>query len=254
MTARIFLAKYVPDAARWEPRNVGVIVDVDGVRKARFLAEDAGGNIDGYRARWAVGAPIEVYREWVRFWRREIVERGEDPLSPDDRGPQTFFVDQAGQVLAESEPRTVDLMVDEYFGRLVHQEAQGEVELREAVESLIAATEIERRSAFKRDVTVEAEKARGAEVAERFRFPYAVQNGHLIVGHRIPLQIDAFVHDALFRFSRLPTGVEAVSFVNGFHREAHKPPVKNLEVYSRVVDVSEPTAASDLERAFEVAS
>jgi hypothetical protein len=250
MTTRVYVAKYVPDPARWEPRNVGVIV-VDGTeRAARFLAEEPTGKIEGRQVRYAVGAPAEVYREWVHYWRRVVIREGTDPAELSTSDASTFFVHEAGEILADTEPRPIDVMVSDYFKRLVAHEDRQEVELKEAVEQLLRATKLD--ETLQRDVEVSGRPANTRERPERFRFEYGRRNGHLIVGHRVPLQMDAFVHDALYRYGRLPSDVVPVSFVQGFDREGDKPAVRNLEVWSTVVDVLSADAPAEVERAFEV--
>lgn len=251
MTTKIYLAKYVSDPARWEPRNVGVVIDDGTTRRARFLAEDDRGKIEGYRVRYAVGAPTEVYREWVSYWRRVLLADGADPLGFTDTAGG-FFIQEAGEVFAEEEARPIDAVTAEYFARLVSRDDETELALRDAVEQLVDVASLAAAPGFSRDVEVKARQAKAGETPEVLRFEYGRQNGSLIVGHRVPLQIEAFVHDALYRYARLPESVRPVTFVQGFADESAKPAVRNLEVWSTVVDVADPDASSDLARAFDL--
>lgn len=248
MTNEIFLAKYVPDPARWEPRNVGVIVRADDAVRCRFLGEKTDGVIDGRSIRHSVGAPAGVYREWVRFWRRSIVDEGRDPVSLQARPEATFFVQAAGEVWLDARPDTsIDELVGEYFRRLVaDEEPPGAVELKAEVERLLTETGVSARPEFKRDVVIES-SGRYASHRERFRFPYAFENSHRLVGHRVPLGIDTLMHDALYRYLNLPQDIRAISFVHGFDEVGGSPAAANLATFSTIIDVATPAAAAELE-------
>lgn len=62
MTARFLVAKYVPDLARMEPRNIGVIVWNRGRLRTRFLPPDEAEFVD----------EKDTYRRWTAFWERAI--------------------------------------------------------------------------------------------------------------------------------------------------------------------------------------
>ncbi|MBF6605930.1 MAG: hypothetical protein IVW53_10155 [Chloroflexi bacterium] len=249
MTTEIYLAKYVPDPARWEPRNIGVIVRADGSVGCRFLGEKTSGAIDGRSIRHSVGAPVDVYREWVRFWRRSIVEERQDPASLRARPEATFFVQAAGEVWLDDRPdASIEGLVGEYFRRLVaDEEPPGALELKVEVERLLAETGMLARAGFKRDVVIES-SGNVARHRERLRFPYAFENGHRLVGHRVPLGIETLVHDALYRYLNLPQDVRAISFVHGFDEVVGSPAAANLAALSTVIDVATPAAAAELDR------
>lgn len=78
MTARYWVAKHIADVFRNEPRNVGVIVDVDGALQAQFLAEREDGSFDGRTLRQFEHSSI--YLEWVSFWRDELASGSLDYL------------------------------------------------------------------------------------------------------------------------------------------------------------------------------
>jgi len=69
MSARYWIAQHVPDVFRQEPRNVGVFVDFDGLRSAKFYGEQSRGQLDGRKLR-GFAFPA-VYRQWVDFWQKE---------------------------------------------------------------------------------------------------------------------------------------------------------------------------------------
>ena len=84
---RFLIAKYVPDVFRNEPRNIGVVLwSPDGI-VARFAGEksDAPGEVDDAQIPTFVASP-EAYKQWIRYWRREI---GKEAIRPAAGGPST---------------------------------------------------------------------------------------------------------------------------------------------------------------------
>jgi hypothetical protein len=69
--ARYLIAKYIPDLARYEPRNIGVILWCESGVRARFWASDAYGNVDGREVPGFV-ASTPAYQQWVNTWFRLI--------------------------------------------------------------------------------------------------------------------------------------------------------------------------------------
>lgn len=60
--SRYLVAKYVPDLTRMEPRNIGVVLWVNGKVQAKFLAPK---NVDGL-------ASESNYLRWVGFWENKL--------------------------------------------------------------------------------------------------------------------------------------------------------------------------------------
>ncbi len=75
MTARYWIAKNVEDVFRNEPRNVGVIVSVNGDVAARFVGERDDGVFDARKLGSKFLHP-SVYNQWRDYWRSEIVTDG----------------------------------------------------------------------------------------------------------------------------------------------------------------------------------
>ncbi len=96
MTARWYTAKYVRDIRRNEPRNVGVVLCVDGRVWSRFLGEQ-NGRIDGNKIRW-LGSP-DNYRIWVNFWREMLSEHADNPerVLLQGRPSSNYYVEQSGE-------------------------------------------------------------------------------------------------------------------------------------------------------------
>jgi hypothetical protein len=72
---RFLVAKYVPDVFRNEPRNIGIILWAPEITLARFAGEriDSPGKVDDQDIPSFVASP-EAYRQWVRYWRREVTK------------------------------------------------------------------------------------------------------------------------------------------------------------------------------------
>jgi hypothetical protein len=93
--AKYWIAKYVDDPFRDEPRNVGVIIEHNGVFAARFFGEREDGVFDARRIRSKFLYP-NVYSQWRDFWRQKIREKD---LSAILKGSTAnFFVREGGEV------------------------------------------------------------------------------------------------------------------------------------------------------------
>ncbi|MEK7122366.1 MAG: hypothetical protein AAB855_00760 [Patescibacteria group bacterium] len=85
--AKYWIAKHISDPFRNEPRNIGVIVEMNGMRDAKFVGETRLGHIDGRTIRSDFSHP-EVYRQWVEYWRSEM-DRGIGDIS--NRGGKAHY-------------------------------------------------------------------------------------------------------------------------------------------------------------------
>ena len=94
-----FVAKYMPDLRRREPRNVGVILFAGDRVLSRFLAEDANdpSKIDGRTIRHKVGSP-DNYRDWVHFWRATAAD-GPEQIAV-RRPVDNYYLERGGQQVA----------------------------------------------------------------------------------------------------------------------------------------------------------
>jgi hypothetical protein len=94
MGAKYWVAQYVQDVFRNEPRNVGVLVAVDNDVAARFIGEAEDGSVDGRRLK---NFPYpDVYRQWITYWRRELA-KGCAPALP-QQSSANFRVTEGGTV------------------------------------------------------------------------------------------------------------------------------------------------------------
>jgi hypothetical protein len=70
MSANYWIAQYIADLFRNEPRNIGVFVEIDGLLRARFVGESSLGQID--RRKLKGFEYSQVYEQWLKYWRNQI--------------------------------------------------------------------------------------------------------------------------------------------------------------------------------------
>lgn len=68
MPVKYWIAQHIEDLFRREPRNVGVIVQIEGQAEAKFLGELENLEIDGRKLK-SFKNP-EVYKQWIQYWRK----------------------------------------------------------------------------------------------------------------------------------------------------------------------------------------
>jgi hypothetical protein len=77
MELNFYLAQYLQDPIRREPKNVGVIVCRDGQWAGKFLGGvTTDGLVDMRTVTWT--KDTKGYRQWVRYWNDRIARGGED--------------------------------------------------------------------------------------------------------------------------------------------------------------------------------
>jgi hypothetical protein len=129
MTARYWVAKYVDDPLRNEPRNVGVIVSTADGAAARFAGENEEGVID--RRRLQKFKHADVYVQWLDYWRGQIQE-GRFEQIVKDRTPN-YYVTAGGEV-ADTGNDPPAVVCNFLFSLLVsHEPAMHAFELAEEV-------------------------------------------------------------------------------------------------------------------------
>jgi hypothetical protein len=95
MSAHYWIAQYVQDVFRNEPRNVGVFVAVGNDIAAKFFGENEDFAIDGRTLR-KFPHP-EAYRQWIKYWRGELT--GGRIASLPESSSANFRVLEAGKVV-----------------------------------------------------------------------------------------------------------------------------------------------------------
>ncbi|WP_254508322.1 hypothetical protein [Anatilimnocola floriformis] len=138
-----YLAQYLRDPIRREPKNVGLFVGRNGEWAGRFLGgEKLDGDTDLRTIAWTEHP--KIYRKWVRYWREELETGGDDFLARVmETNGGNFDVIHGGHV-AQAGADTAAQIVANLFPLLVSEPASA-VELSEP-------SEVSQRE-FKKDVT-----------------------------------------------------------------------------------------------------
>ncbi len=148
--ARYLIAQHVADLFRNEPRNVGVVVQIDADHTSRFIGESASGGIDG---RLIKHMPYpDVYRQWVEYWNSTLAGGGDALSEIIKTSGEHYRVVDGGEVadIAEDSVQKVanflfDSLVDEagFAKSLGGEEAEiVTVQLQQDVTAQLAALSI----------------------------------------------------------------------------------------------------------------
>ena len=95
MSTKYWIAKYVEDPLRNEPRNVGIVLEQGGRLSARFLGERDDDTLDGRTIRAKFSHP-NVYTQWHSYWRKQITSGDIQELLR--RSTSNYFVVEGGEV------------------------------------------------------------------------------------------------------------------------------------------------------------
>jgi hypothetical protein len=120
-----FVVKHVPDLVRREPKNIGVIVFVEGRGESRFLGEQEDGDIDG-RTVPQFGNHL-VYKAWVKQWRA-LRDQGAGALNREvaagRRSGASFYLEDGGELLVGNDDRPEDEILDDLYSTLVRPDTE----------------------------------------------------------------------------------------------------------------------------------
>lgn len=223
-TARYLIAKYIPDLARLEPRNVGVIVWTPDTTEARFVAEisEKPGEVDGRSVPGFVTS-LHAYKQWIKFWRTEIERTELNPggCSIPSASPEflaglkaankgNFVLVDGGELLDPIELNEADQLVDYLFSTLVESPRADEVRdvsLDEACDEMIENTNLDTNPHFHTRFALQCTVA--PDIVEEYTFSHAVKNGTLErLYQRVPLSkwkllMRKNVHDAAWMFDKV---------------------------------------------------
>lgn len=115
MSAKYWVAKYVDDPFRNEPRNVGIIVSTPDGIAARFAGERDDLTMDrrrlGQRFKYA-----DVYLQWIDFWREQIAS--ENIAEIVEAATPNYYVVSAGDV-SDTGADSADAICNFLFALLV---------------------------------------------------------------------------------------------------------------------------------------
>jgi hypothetical protein len=269
MTAplRYFVAKYISDLQRMEPRNIGVIVWCGDGASARFVAErpDKPGEVDG-RSIPPFVTSTAAYKQWVEFWRAELeskpprsgkgLQRWSDNLRCTGRG--NFLLAEGGTILSEIEPRDLGRLATDLFHKLVEpawDEAR-DLALDQVADDLIRQLRLTQNPHFQTRYRVNCPVT--PKVTEAFEFSHAYGNGTLErLYQRVPLAnkgitLRRVVHDSAWMFEKvvehkIVTKHQAIALVYATEERRKEPGVRScfdvLESVARVANLAEPDQA-----------
>lgn len=204
---RFLIVKYVPDFMRMEPKNVGVIVwTADGI-SSRFIGEKSHtrGEVDG-RSVPAYVKDGEVYKQWVRYWTRQISQeyieplKGGEPISStcpkfldilSETARGNFLLSDGGFSFDELAPEdSVDSLTQHLFDSLVAPSTDAsllevkDLSLQTVSEKVLDKSGIKSSSGFMPDYKV---NFRVGEQEEQIKFSHAFKNGALHLFQKVTL-------------------------------------------------------------------
>ncbi len=193
-TTKYFLAKYIPDMHRFEPRNIGVVIWSPLGIEARFLAENLGrpGDVDGRSIPdWVTSH--NAYRQWVRYWRDALSENSILPLRGGELIPASspafmdalretaqgnFMLLESGAVMDQVGEEDLPAVANQLFAQLVLEAASAEEPKDRSFEArcdeLLMKTQLKAHPHFKDRYPVKY--TRGG-VEEEYVFSHALANG-----------------------------------------------------------------------------
>jgi hypothetical protein len=150
---RFLIAKYIPEPRRMEPRNIGVVVWVDGHTAARFIGDNTETQTTEHYPRFVRSRNYPVYKDWVSYWRQLLTQeslpagRGRASVprtSPEFldalrlKSKENFVLVQGGIIPASVKPRELPKVAEDLFVELIDDGKSEDYELTEA--RLLAAS------------------------------------------------------------------------------------------------------------------
>lgn len=172
MSVKYFVAQYIPDLFRKEPRNVGVFVASGNSLAGRFIGEITPGNFDGRKLR-GFSYP-DIYKQWVLYWRKMAAKNDAEAIFQSSR--DHYIVSMGGEV-TDTGDDPIESVVDYLYSTLVSDGG-----FQEALSSLepAAADEVSSlRDDVKRSFQSLAllEQPAGEPVAHPVRIDVAIRGG-----------------------------------------------------------------------------
>jgi hypothetical protein len=203
-TARFLVAKYAPDVARLEPRNIGIILWVDGLVGSRFVGSDDVDFIDD----------PDTYERWVNFWQGQCTKdsidlRGKPPVTRSSVGfldalrmtqKGNYLLYDAGRLHKDVAPSEIEDATAFLFRELVsggrHPKEAKDDEFTSEVNELLDEAGYTSQPDWKGAAEVPC-VIEGVE--QPFKFNFVLGNGKpRIVGQRVPVNRPQSVNSAAF--------------------------------------------------------
>lgn len=151
MKTEWIIAKYVPDLARYEPRNVGIVLRCDDIIMSLFRGATKDGNIDG-RSLGKQFSSLRNYKSWVRHWKRTIDRMGcagfGELAELHGRRDTNYFLEYGGERIYGADSISPEDFLDELFSRLAEESANSRASnltTRESLEQFFCRLGIEDR-------------------------------------------------------------------------------------------------------------
>lgn len=272
--ARYFVAKYIPDLLRNEPRNFGVILWTPEGVVARFLAEkrDRPGEVDG-RSIPSFVSNDQNYRYWIRYLRTAINKPAIEPVRGGASVPRSApeFLDVLAQSgrgsyqlvdggefvdLNEEEPLGLTAALEQLYAALVDPtgalEDRTDPSLDLLMDRYLSEVGLSSNPHFFNNFSLECRW--GQDVSERFEFSHAYSNGTLRLYQRVSFPrrraaLRKTVHDSAWMFDKVAQA-EIINHEQGAvviyapEEQAEEPEVRSalavLKSVTRVFNLAQP--------------
>jgi hypothetical protein len=170
--AKYWIAQYIGDLFRNEPKNIGVFIELNENTYAKFLGETESGDVDGRKLR-GFNSP-DVYRQWIDHWRKIIVSGKTENLV--ESSGSHFRVIEGGDIEGY-ENDSIEQITNSMYTMLVSEGGylQATAELLEDLQTQIFSLENEIVNYFKlKDLFNES------QVPHPIKKNVSVQGAHLI--------------------------------------------------------------------------
>ena len=256
LAQRYLLAQYVPERARMETRNIGVVLWANGIAEARFLTDSDAETVVN---------DIATYRRWVSYWHRlaysdairlprEMPVTRSDPAFLDallatQKGNYLLF--DAGELVDPIAHGEAAAAINFLFDRLVRptadaDEATGPDTLKTLADQALENSGVAERPDFHASHQVQC-KVFG--VSQQLTFNYAiVPESTVAVFQRVPLRQQSVMSAATMFHSvvhshSITDQARCGAIVDVTDEEREKPAVvrmlRTLRKVAKVVDLSD---------------
>jgi hypothetical protein len=207
-SARYFLAKYIPDLERMEPRNIGVLIWTPGGATVRFIGQRRDGAVDGRGIPGWIKSQT-AYREWVRFWTDSVRDAAETRDANESwrrfwelrqSSKTSYLLGEGGILLDTMEPNQLADLTTHLFSTLVETHESIRPTLESRCKEVLEATHITELPYYQKDASVPIH--RGDE-KRKMPFHYVLKNG-IFQGlfERVPLKNQS-VYSSAYKFEQV---------------------------------------------------
>lgn len=174
MKTQWLVAKYMPDAVRREPINVGVVLFSHGRIISRFRGQKEDGTINGHAVKgWA--KDLANYRSWVASWNYFFSKGWDVPRLTRRSGDQNYFLEFSGERIVgdgNTDPATT---LEQLYCMLVESEPDDAVSVSDLSETIFKKLNIYERVVQDYKFSIPAEGGGDALFDEVF-FDYKFDN------------------------------------------------------------------------------